>query len=197
MAKVIWMAHLDEEQASLWHTALTSQEVQVILKSPAEDLKEELQVAYDNGVSLPNLVLLDVGIKVPKSEMLQSGSVCQWALQREGAPKVVLVNPRQEKIKDIERAWALRRGASEMLPRLSTDNLVDLVSIVTELLGLPCVVDLLHSAVRQKMAVESPTATFLEDQPASQVATAIKNPEPDVVKERAKYVIYRGVRVRR
>lgn len=190
---------MDTEQAKLWHTALTSQQMQVILKSPHEDLKEELQVAYANGVSLPDLVLLDVGIKVPNSEMLQSGSVCQWAVQQNSPPKIVLVNPRQEKIKDLERAWALRRGASEMLPRLSAENLVDLVSTVTELLGRPCVVDLLHSAMRQQLAIANGVdeTPFLEAQPVSPITSAIANRATDLTKERAKYVIYRGVRVRR
>jgi hypothetical protein len=197
MTEIVWMAHLDTDQANLWHTALSSQQIRVISKSVELDLKEELEEAYANSVDLPDLVLLDVGIKSPNSEMLQSGNVCQWAMQKGNAPKIVLLNPRQDKIKDLERAWALRRGASDMLPRLSAENLVELVSIVTQLVGRPCATDLLHSALRTTPVVEPAVASFLDNQPIAQIASAIKNPDPDTTKDRAKYVIYRGVRVRR
>jgi len=191
------MAHLEADQATLWQTALASQQMHIVCKSAEHDLKEELEEAYTNQLNLPHLVLLDVGIKSPNSEMLQSGNVCQWAVQKDNAPKIVLLNPRQEKIRDLERAWALRRGASDMLPRLSAENLVELVSIVTQLVGRPCATDLLHSALRTTPVVEPAVASFLENQPTAQIASAIKNPDPDTTKDRAKYVIYRGVRVRR
>jgi hypothetical protein len=202
MAKIVWMAHLEADQATLWQTALASQQMQVICKSAEHDLKEELEEAYTNPINLPHLVLLDVGIKSPNSETLQSGNVCQWAVQKDNAPKIVLVNPRQEKIKDLERAWALRRGASDMLPRLSAENLIELVSTVTELIGRPCVADLLHSAMRQNIAIAAPTvepatAKFIDDQPSAQIRSAIKNSDTELSKDKAKYVIYRGVRVRR
>ncbi len=201
MAKIVWMAHLDKDQASLWQIALASQQMHIVCKSAEHDLKEELEEAYINQLNLPHLVLLDVGIKSPNSEMLQSGNVCQWAMQKNNAPKIVLLNPRQEKIRDLERAWALRRGASDMLPRLSAENLLELVSTVTELIGRPCVVDLLHSAMRQKIAIAAPivepsTANFIENQPSAQIRSAIKNSEPEPTKDKAKYIIYRGVRVR-
>jgi hypothetical protein len=56
--------------------------------------------------------------------------------------------------------------------------------------------------MRQKIAIAAPTvepatANFIDNQPSAQIRSAIKNPDTDPTKDKAKYVIYRGVRVRR
>jgi hypothetical protein len=158
---------------------------------------------YGDERNYPDLILLDVGMKCRDSEMLQFGSICQWAMEKLHPPKIVLVNPRQERVRNLEKSWALRRGATDLLPRLTAENCQELVASVTQILGRPCASDLLRSAMRglwQESTNDMDTtgdltAGFIQAPPVAQIAATIKNPAPE--QSSVKYATYRGVRIRK
>ncbi|MFN5613690.1 MAG: hypothetical protein ACK491_20155, partial [Pseudanabaena sp.] len=130
--KAVLMMHTDQAQGELWKTALATQQLDVIWENISLDLVQYLEKCDRH--ELPDLLIMDMAIKSPSSETLQSSSVCQWLIKQKAPTKVVLFNPRQEKIKDIEHSWAIRRGASDVLPRLSPENLMAEVARVTALI---------------------------------------------------------------
>jgi len=198
------MMHTDQEQGQLWQTALSTQQLDVIWE------KTQLDVVKFFGECdrqlLPDLLLMDMSIKSPNSETLQSSSVCQWITKQQAPIKVVLFNPRQEKIKDIEHSWALRRGAADVLPRLCRENLMAEVARVTALIGCSLISQPLEAIARSlgggsvqpnpQVNPKAGTDTTEEDATisASKSETKIKAKEGQ---KSDNTVMYRGVRIRR
>jgi len=200
--KAVLMMHTDQEQGQLWQTALETQQLEVIWE------KSQLDIVHFLGECdrqfLPDLLLIDMSIKSPTSETLQSSSVCQWINKQQAPIKVVLFNPRQEKIKDIEHAWALRRGAADVLPRLSPENLMAEVARVTALIGCSLISQPLEAIARSlgggSMQVNESFVANTADSdvanPKSKSETKIK-PKEESKSDNSGAVMYRGVRVRR
>jgi len=97
--KAVLMMHTDQAQGELWKTALATQQLDVIWENISLDLVQYLEKCDRH--ELPDLLIMDMAIKSPSSETLQSSSVCQWLIKQKAPTKVVLFNPRQEKIKDM------------------------------------------------------------------------------------------------
>ena len=135
--KAVLMIHIDQEQGQLWQAALETQQLVVAWEKSTTNLVQYLETC--DRQNLPNLLLMDMALKSHNSESLQSSSVCQWINKQQVPVKVVLFNPRQERIKDIEYSWALRRGAADVLPRLSRENLMAEVARLTALIGCPLI----------------------------------------------------------
>jgi hypothetical protein len=197
--KAVLMMHADQGQGQLWQTALATQQLEVIWEKDSIDLVQYLDTCDQR--YLPDLLLVDMAIKSPNSQMLQSSSVCQWVNKNNVDTKIVLLNPRQEKIKDVEHSWALRRGASDVLPRLSSENLMTEIARVTALIG--CSLDTLplEKIVRAIAGSLPQTNLKKSDSLPSEIAdvpnrsTTKNKPKPDTDDKGA--VMYRGVRVRR
>jgi hypothetical protein len=202
--KAILMMHTDQEQGQLWHTALESQQLDIIWESTAFDLVQYLEKC--DRYRLPSLLLIDMAIKSPTSQTLQSSSVCQWVNKQQVPIKIVLFNPRQERIKDIEHSWALRRGAADVLPRLSRENLMAEVTRVTALIGCS-----LNSQPLEKIA-EGLASSSVSTPPKENNLFAVQdinslksisksnpksNSKGDSKSDPAEAVMYRGVRIRR
>ncbi|NUN63460.1 hypothetical protein HCU40_01575 [Pseudanabaena biceps] len=202
--KAVLMMHTDEAQGKLWQTALLTQQFDVLWESNSLNLVQYFEQC--DRQNLPDLLIMDMAIKSPNSETLQSSSVCQWLSKNKVATKVVLFNPRQEKIKDIEHSWAIRRGASDVLPRLYSDNLITEVARVTALMGCT-----LESQPLEKIArtMESKTTTTqtkgreVEIEPEDEQSTVSKrsqtksNSRSSQNSDEGDVVMYRGVRIRR
>ena len=159
-----------------------------------------------DGHELPDLLIIDMAIKSPSSETLQSSSVCQWLTKQKAPTKVVLFNPRQEKIKDIEHSWAIRRGASDVLPRLSPENLMAEVARVTALIGCSLISQPLEKIARSfgtsigaNQVRESELITTLDiNQPKANSKSETKSNSKSNQKSYGdEVVMYRGVRIRR
>ncbi len=201
--KAVLMMHTDQTQGDLWQTALVSQQLDVTWESISLDLLEYLEGC--DRQSLPDLLLMDMSIKSPNSETLQSSSVCQWITKQKAAIKVVLFNPRQQKIKDIEHSWALRRGASDVLPRLSPENLMAGVARVTAIIGCSLVSQPLEEIAKRLGAKseiiqikEVPLAKPEVERTATNSRSQSKiNPKDSGKSDEGEVVMYRGVRVRR
>lgn len=207
--KAVLMMHIDQDQGELWQTALATQQIDVTWEKQPVDIVKYLESCGDK---MPDLLIMDMAIKSPNSETLQSPSVCQWVTKQKVDLKVVLFNPRQDRIKDIERSWALRRGAADVLPRLSAANLITDVARITALIGCSFVASPLAQ-------VANKFANLLSNQQNTQLeAIAIDSPsqvsEPEVsnvvnIKSTTKnnskvnsaeptgVPTYRGVRIRR
>ncbi|WP_201322223.1 response regulator [Pseudanabaena sp. lw0831] len=201
--KAVLMMHTDKAQGELWQTALATQQLDVIWENISLDLVQYLEKCDRH--ELPDLLIMDMAIKSPSSETLQSSSVCQWLTKQKAPTKVVLFNPRQEKIKDIEHSWAIRRGASDVLPRLSPENLMAEVARVTALIGCSLISQPLEkiarsfgagagaSQVRQSELIT--TSDFSEPKANSKSETK-NNSKPSQKPDGGEVVMYRGVRIR-
>ncbi|MFN9536264.1 MAG: hypothetical protein ACK59W_18065 [Pseudanabaena sp.] len=202
--KAVLMMHTDQAQGELWKTALATQQLDVIWENLSLDLVQYLEKCDRH--ELPDLLIMDMAIKSPSSETLQSSSVCQWLIKQKAPTKVVLFNPRQEKIKDIEHSWAIRRGASDVLPRLSPENLMAEVARVTALIDCSLISQPLEKIARNfganadgKQVRESQLITTLDiNEPKANTNSEPKNPSnPQHKSDGGEVVMYRGVRIRR
>jgi len=199
--KAVLMMHTDRAQGELWQTALATQQLDVIWENISLDLIQYLEKC--DRQNLPNLLIVDMAIKSPSSETLQSSSVCQWLAKQQVATKVVLFNPRQEKIKDFEHNWALRRGAADILPRLSPENLISEVARVTALIGCSLISQPLEKIARSLGA--SPESLQVKESgllDGSKIKSTSKaepknDSKPNQKSDTEDVVMYRGVRIRR
>ena len=199
--KAVLMMHTDQAQGKLWQSALLTQQLDVIWESASLDLVQHLGKCDRH--ELPDLLIMDMAIKSPSAETLQSSSVCQWLVKQQSPIKVVLFNPRQERIKDIEHSWAIRRGAADVLPRLSPENLMAEVARVTALIGCSLVSQPLEKIAQslgdsnrsaQDQKVDLRIAQSHIDLPNPSSTPEIKNKQKS---DAGEVVMYRGVRIRR
>lgn len=200
--KAVLMMHTDQAQGELWQTALATQQLDVIWENISLDLVKYLEKCDRN--ELPDLLIMDMAIKSPSSETLQSSSVCQWLTKQKASTKIVLFNPRQEKIKDIEHSWAIRRGASDVLPRLSPENLMAEVARVTALIGCSLISQPLETIAKSFGAsaganqVRESELIITPDLSEAKAKSETKNnSKPNQKSDGGEVVMYRGVRIRR
>ncbi|PZV12983.1 MAG: hypothetical protein DCF20_16560 [Pseudanabaena sp.] len=203
LKKAVLMMHTDQAQGELWQAALATQQLDVIWENVSLDLVQYLEKC--DRQKLPDMLIMDMAIKSASSETLQSSSVCQWITKQKAPTKVVLFNPRQEKIKDIEHSWAIRRGASDVLPRLSPENLMAEVARVTALIGCSLISEPLekiarsmgassgNGQVREANLAATPDINLPKANSKSETKTNA-NQKPD---DGDDMVTYRGVRIRR
>jgi len=202
--KAVLMMHTDQEQGQLWQTALATQQLEVTWENTQFDLVQYLEKC--DRQKLPDLLLMDMALKSSTSQTLQSSSVCQWINKQQVDIKVVLFNPRQDRIKDIEHSWALRRGAADVLPRLSPENLMAEVARVTALIGCSLISQPLEKIAKsigagsESIQAQEKNLVTTEDSNSSKISS---KPEPqnnskvDPKSDAGNSVMYRGVRVRR
>ncbi|MEE3718958.1 hypothetical protein V2H45_19620 [Tumidithrix elongata RA019] len=198
LKRTVLMTHLDQDQGKIWQISLTHQGVDVIWDMANVDLVERLEQLLRSN-NLPDLLLMDTGIKNPNAESLQSGSVCQWITKKKVALQVILFNPRQDRIKDIEHSWALRRGAVDVLPRLTGENLVLLTARVTGLLGCTFIQEPIERLANQMVLQDVASSPTVANAPNASKAVVDgsqsskkQTPDPD-----DSAIMYRGVRIRR
>jgi DNA-binding NarL/FixJ family response regulator len=209
LKKTVLMAHLDPEQEQIWLRALESQDLEVRSASAATDLVELLDSMHQAGSTIPDLVLVDSGLKAPDSQTLQSSSVCQWSAKNYPDLKVVLFNPRQDKIKSIEQSWAIRRGAADVLPRLTHKNLVTSVAKIAALMGTVLAPSSLEAIANSlgESTPETQPATYVNpvdnasndsNQPESEPEVEYYEPAPRRRrKPKDSGLIYRGVKIKK
>ena len=202
--KAVLMMHTDQEQGQLWQTALATQQLEVTWGNTQFDLVQYLEKC--DRQKLPDLLLIDMALKSSTSQTLQSSSVCQWINKQQVNIKVVLFNPRQDRIKDIEHSWALRRGAADVLPRLSPDNLMAEVARVTALIGCSLISQPLEKIAKSIGADSESIQTKERDLSTARNINSSKispKPEPqnnskvNSKSDTGSSVMYRGMRVRR
>jgi signal transduction histidine kinase len=147
MAKSVLLAQLSEEQSLMWHSVLSSHQLEVWAAPETEDLLKMLDQKYQAKQSLPELIISDIGIRYGGGTSLLATELCKWCAEKAPQSKVLLVNPRQVQIKEVEKRWATRRGAIDLLPKVSTDNLSSAFDVAAQALELEVDTESLTSAI--------------------------------------------------
>ncbi len=135
MRKKILLSQLSEEQGKLWYTALTTQRIDVTWEPSTTDLLQLMEQRQRERAPIPDLIVLDIGIRSADSSTLLASSLCRWCSEHYPDLKIILTNPRQEQIRQAESRWATRQGAVDLFPRLQKDNISSTIKKVTDYLS--------------------------------------------------------------
>lgn len=147
MAKSILLAQLSEEESLIWHTTLSSHNLEVWAAPDSENLLKLLEQKQQSQQNLPSLIISDIGIRYGGGTSLLATELCKWCTENAPETKVLLINPRQSQIKEVEKRWATRRGAVDLLPKTSLDNLAIAFETVATTLGIEINPDSLASII--------------------------------------------------
>jgi signal transduction histidine kinase len=147
MVKSVLLAQLSEEQSMIWHSALSSHHLEVWAAPETEDLLKLLEQKKQSNQALPSLIISDIGIRYGGGTSLLATELCKWCADNELDVKVLLLNPRQAQIKEVEKRWATRRGAIDLLPKVSLDNLSAAFAVVAQALEITVQPEILASTV--------------------------------------------------
>ncbi|CAN1211370.1 hypothetical protein TUMEXPCC7403_14305 [Tumidithrix helvetica PCC 7403] len=134
MQKNVLLVQLSEAQGKLWYEMLTSHQYDVTWESPNTDLLQLLEQMQREGNKMPDAIVADIGLRNTGSSILLASSLCRWCLECHPATIVILTNPRQTQIRQVEQRWAIRQGASDLLPRLDLQNCDTQLALIAELL---------------------------------------------------------------
>ncbi len=131
----------------MWHNALSSHQIEVWAAPESEDLLKLLDQKHQSKQPLPALIISDIGIRYGGGTSLLATELCKWCADHAPELKVLLVNPRQSQIKEVEKRWATRRGAIDLLPKISIDNLGAAFEVAAQALGLEVKPESLENAI--------------------------------------------------
>jgi len=196
-SKTVMMLQLDADQGRLWELALTSQGIKVNWQPAEVDLIEVLTDIQNAGIMLPDLLLLDIGVKSPNSNNLQAVPVCQWARASSPPLQVLLLNVNSLQIKPYEYKWATGKcGAIGILPKLTQATLLNSVALVTSTLGVSLFPERLDAVSLLIAEIYSQNMQFQEtafrEILENLSRTRISLPEPEV-EDTQNLTTYRGV----
>ncbi len=147
MVKSVLLAQLSEEQSLMWHKTLSSHQIEVWAAPETEDLLELLDQKHRSKQPLPDLIISDIGITYGGGTSLLVTELCKWSADNAPGLKVLLVNPRQTQIKEVEKRWAIRRGAINLLPKVSIDNLNSAFEVAAQSLEIEVKTEALAIAI--------------------------------------------------
>ena len=102
MVKSVLLAQLSEEQSLMWHNALSSHQLEV-WTSPETDILKLLDQKRQTKENLPHLIIADINIRYGDGTSLLFIYLCKWCADYAPELKVLLVNPRQAQIKEVEK----------------------------------------------------------------------------------------------
>jgi CheY-like chemotaxis protein len=128
--KLVLMIQPTRLQGLIWQAVLRSQQISVIWESPEADLVENLTQLQTAGLTLPNLLLIDI-----RMSNFNPYAFCRWCRDNYPDIMVILINASQREISPPERQWAIHQGAMDLLPGFHLDNF-NLVSSVSSQLKL-------------------------------------------------------------
>ncbi len=146
MKPTVLMTQAVQRQGEIWHSMLSSQNVTVIWEGLDSDLLEVLERMETAGLTLPNLLLLDLGMTVTNPYRF-----CQVARSRFPGLPIVITAGQDRQVSSAERRWALRLGATDLLPAIQESSL-----IATAVSHLTRILELLHALpIQQDALMES------------------------------------------
>jgi hypothetical protein len=132
--KTALMLHLDRQQKRIWDAALQSQSISIEDRSPEVDIVEMLKEIYQSAQPLPDLLIMDIGIKSSTSNSLQVVPVCQWCRSLDKPLKVLLLNSSSTQVKAYEEKWATGKcGAIAIVSKLNQATLISTMSLITDI----------------------------------------------------------------
>lgn len=121
--KLVLMIQSTKLQGAIWQAVLKSQKISVIWEAPDTDLLESIEQLQQAGLTLPDLLLIDVRL-----QQINPFELCRWCRDRYPALQVILTDTSQTEISQYERRWAVYQGAADLLPGFQRDNLVSSVA---------------------------------------------------------------------
>lgn len=122
MKAIVYLMHNNHEQSDLWLQYLPSDAIELVNISPDKDIVRVLEQTPI--ANLPSLILVEMSVKSPHNNLLQSSNVTRWCKDNHPAIKVILLTVRQEsELTKVEQRWADRQGVLCILPKLDRQNL--------------------------------------------------------------------------
>lgn len=179
--KTVLIAHRDLEQSKVWKSALETQNINVNQVEPHAEIANLLDTMKKLEIPLPSLVLIDIGIKSRPpgqfSESPQAETVCRWIWKNQVKTKVVVLSSELNEISEVERGWAKRRGAVDVLPKLYQETLITNLQRITDIL----VCDFLPGSLQLVASCLLPLASVKhgEAEPSAFASLAIAGQQSD------------------
>lgn len=155
--KTILMVQLSKHQSQIWQGALNSQGVSVIWESPTIDLMEMLNHMDQQGLKVPDLLLIDLA-----SQANSPYAFCRWCREHYPDLKIVLTNSTQKEISAPEHDWAVSQGAHALLPGFQRQTLLTGVT-----LAVSKVLRLLDLSITRQEALVQMLLALISNQPGS------------------------------
>jgi hypothetical protein len=135
--KTVLMFQLDRSQGKIWDLVLKSQGIQIDWRNGDVDLVEMLKKIYHIDRNLPDLLIMDIGIKSPNSNSLQVVPVCNWCKNLDKPLKVLLLNSSSIQVKAYEQKWAVGKcGAIAIVPKLSQTTINHTLTLIADTLDI-------------------------------------------------------------
>jgi CheY-like chemotaxis protein len=122
--KLVLMVQDTRIQGVIWQTALQSQDLAVIWESSDTNLAESLTQLKAAGLTLPDLLLLDM--RIPN---FNAYAFCRWCREHHPTIKIILTNTAPRVITTSERQWAINQGAADLLLGFQAANLINEVAL--------------------------------------------------------------------
>lgn len=186
----VLLSHVPEEHGLLWQAILSSQGVVVEFDSNWRqhhpNLVTYLQELIDQAQPLPHLLIMDINVKMGADS--HAAEVCLWCTKFLADLQVIFLYNSTEQVPDLAKRWALRRGAVDVLPKLTRENLLVSTIKLTSILGMTVKAEPLKG-IAELMPSSTPVP------PASSPPNAAPSPEPKPKTAAQEYIIYRGVKV--
>lgn len=126
---------MSSEQEQIWQKALTSQKLEVAIEPADANILQSLRQKQKDSQVLPDLILIDIGIRHANSSTLVASTVCRWCAEHNPQTKVVMTSSRQANVKKTEKYWATRQGAVDLLPMVRRDTLIPSMARLAEIAG--------------------------------------------------------------
>jgi hypothetical protein len=192
------IAYVGRNEGLLWQAILKLQGIDAVFKPLLDNIHEYLMI------NSPNILLMSINAN--SNNVLISGGVCRWCQSKLRNTKVFLVNPHKPEISDLERRWATRRGAIDVLPQLTTQNATQSIREVLTAVGkspkeevIPILMNLIEKynptpSISSEDSIHEKTAE--ENTSGEPQSQEITNPNPNGNKD-DEYIIYRGIKVPR
>ncbi|MFQ3680225.1 MAG: hypothetical protein SNJ60_06940 [Pseudanabaenaceae cyanobacterium] len=208
VSSVVSITHLPEEEGRVWQAIFAAQGVPTEYATDWERdpfrLLRHLEECVAHQRPIPGLLVVGMDVKAPGSDVLMAGEICIWCRRHCPDLKVVLVHPRQEAVGELQRRWALRRGAADVLPKLSRANLLTSTVRLMSILGVTLNPEPLRHIAE---LLPQPVTPAAPPQPATDDTSGANNAGTETggegngtqgkEEEEGDFVWYRGVRVRR
>lgn len=141
MKAIVYLMHNNHEQSDLWLQYLPSDAIELVNISPDKDIVRVLEQTPI--ANLPSLILVEMSVKSPHNNLLQSSNVSRWCKDNHPKIKVILLAGRQEsEVTKVEQRWADRQGVVCILPRLDRQNLQFQLSQIYGYLNLELLAEL-------------------------------------------------------
>ncbi len=133
--KILFL-HTIPAQEKEWLKLLDSQEIRLIIESVNTNITELLQKWRENQITLPDLVLIDITAKTPDGHFYQVSSLSRWCKENKIYINIFGLNGEDEDISSFQESWAKYQGLNGIFPKLTSKNLISIVSRLSIILGI-------------------------------------------------------------